>query len=306
MVKAGRKGVAGTAALRAPAGWTVSARQPFSLGEEGEETTLRFTVTPPEGPAAGLLRAEATVEGATFSHDLLRIDYPHLAPIVLTPPAEARLVRHETAVKVRRVGYIVGSGDDVPEALRQLGLEVTLLSDEDLASAPLGSFDAIVAGVRAYNTRKRLAAFQPRLIDYVRNGGTYVVQYNTTQDLVPVELGPYPLKLSRDRVTVEEAPVAFVSAGHPVLSSPNRIGPLDFDGWVQERGLYFPGSWDARYEPLLEMADPGEKASQGALLVARYGQGTYVYTGLAFFRQLPAGVPGAYRLLANLVSAGKR
>ena len=304
-LKGGRKGVAGTAGLRVPAGWTVSASQPFSLREEGEEMKLRFTVTPPEGAAAGLLRAEATVEGTTISHDLLRIDYPHLAPIVLTPPAEARLVRQQTTVKARRVGYITGSGDDVPEALRQLGLEVALLSDEDLASGSLGSFDAIVAGVRAYNTRKRLAALQPRLMDYVRNGGTYVVQYNTTQELLPVELGPFPLTLSRDRVTVEEAPVTFLKAD-PVLSSPNRIGPGDFDGWVQERGLYFPGSWDARYEALLSMADPGEKASEGALLVARYGKGTYVYTGLAFFRQLPAGVPGAYRLLANLVSAGKK
>jgi hypothetical protein len=197
----------------------------------------------------------------------------------------------------------MGSGDDVPDALRQLGLEVTLLSDEELSTAPLDRFDAIALGVRAYNTRRRLAVAQGRLMDYVRAGGTVVVQYNTSQDLVTPEPGPWPLKLSRDRVTVEEAPVRFLVPGHPLLTTPNRIDVGDFDGWVQERGLYYPGTWDGRYEALLGMSDPGEKETTGALIVASYGKGTFVYTGLAFFRQLPAGVPGAYRLLANLVSA---
>ena len=267
---------------------------------------LRFTVIPPAGPAAGTVRAEATVDGATFSHDVVRIDYPHIPPIALAPAAEARLVREDTLVRAKRIGYVMGSGDEVPEALRQLGLEVTLLSDEELATAPLGRYDAIVAGVRAYNTRKRLATVQSRLLDYVKDGGTYVVQYNTSQELVTPDAGPFPLKLSRDRVTVEEAPVRLLDPDHPLLSVPNRIGPRDFEGWVQERGLYFPGSWDERYEALLAMADPGEKETKGALLVARHGKGTFVYTGLAFFRQLPAGVPGAYRLFANLVSAAKR
>jgi hypothetical protein len=305
-VRAGKKDVSGVASLKTPQGWLASGAQPFALRNEGDEAVLRFTVTPPAGPAAGAVRAEATVDGVTFSHDVVRIDHPHVPPIALAPATEARLVREDTLVRARRVGYVMGSGDEVPEALRQLGLEVTLLSDEDLAAAPLGRYDAIVAGVRAYNTRKRLAAVQARLLEYVKDGGTYIVQYNTSQDLVTPEAGPFPLKLSRDRVTVEEAPVRLLVPDHPLLSAPNRIGPKDFEGWVQERGLYFPGSWDERYEPLLGMADPGEKETTGALLYARYGKGAFVYTGLAFFRQLPAGVPGAYRLFANLVSASRR
>ena len=302
-LRAGQKGASGTASLVVPPGWTASPSQPFTLVSEGDERLLRFTVTPPAGPSAGLLRAEATVDGATFSHDVVRIDYPHIPPIALAPAAEARLVREDTLVRAKRIGYVMGSGDEVPEALRQLGLEVTLLSDEELAASPLERYDAIVAGVRAYNTRRRLASVQPRLLDYVKGGGTYVVQYNTSQDLVVAETGPYPMKLSRDRVTVEEAPVRVLDAGDPLLAGPNRIGPRDFEGWVQERGLYYPGSWDERYRAPLAMADPGEKETKGALVAARYGKGTFVYTGLAFFRQLPAGVPGAYRLFANLVSA---
>ncbi len=310
-VRAGEKGLAGAASLKVPDSWKASPPQRFSLREEGDETVLRFTVTPPPGPATGTLRAEARLDrldgldGTPFSHDLIRIDYPHILPQLLTPPAEARLVRRETAVLAKRVGYVMGSGDDVPEALRQLGLEVALLSDDELATGSLDRYDAIVTGVRAYNTRKRLAAVEPRLMEYVKEGGTLVVQYCTTQELATPELGPFPLKLSHDRVTVEEAPVSILAPGAPLLSKPNRIGPEDFDGWVQERGLYFPDSWDPRYVPLLSMADPGEPQREGALLAARYGKGTYVYTGLALFRQLPAGVPGAFRLLANLVSGGK-
>ncbi len=305
-VRAGKKEVSGVATLKVPPGWAVSPARPFSLRSEGDEVLLRFTVTPPAGPAVGTARAEATVDGATFSHDLVRIDHAHIPPIALAPAAEARLVREDALVRAKRIGYVMGSGDEVPEALRQLGLEVVLLSDEELATAPLGRYDAIVAGVRAYNTRKRLAAVQSRLLDYVKEGGTFVVQYNTSQDLVVADTGPFPMKLSRDRVTVEEAPVRLLAPDHPLLSAPNRIGPRDFEGWVQERGLYYPGSWDERYEALLAMADPGEKETKGALLAARYGKGTFVYTGLAFFRQLPAGVPGAYRLFANLVSASTR
>ncbi len=304
-VRAGRKDVSGVASLKVPPGWISSAAQPFSLRNEEDEALLRFTMTPPAGPAAVTVRAEATVDGTTFSHDVVRIDYPYIPPIALSPAAEARLVREDTLVRAKRIGYVMGSGDEVPEALRQLGLDVTLLSDEALATAPLGRYDAIVAGVRAYNTRKRLASVQSRLLEYVKEGGTYVVQYNTSQDLVAPDVGPFPLKLSRDRVTVEGAPVRLLDQGHPLLSVPNRIGPRDFEGWVQERGLYYPGSWDERYEALLAMADPGEKETKGALLVARYGKGTFIYTGVSFFRQLPAGVPGAYRLFANLVSAGK-
>jgi hypothetical protein len=205
----------------------------------------------------------------------------------------------------RRIGYVMGPGDEVPDVLKQLGFRVSLLSDDDLEDADLAAFDAVVVGVRAYDTRTRLAQTQQRLLDYVGNGGTLVVQYNTERGLVTDRLGPYPFKISHDRVTDETAPITVLIPGHPVLNSPNRIVPADFDGWVQERGLYFPESWDEHYQAPLAMADPGEKPLSGALLWARYGKGTYVYTGLSFFRQLPAGVPGAIRLFVNLLGEGR-
>lgn len=303
VARAGRKGVSGSVRLSVPDGWTASAPQQVSFGEEGEEKVLSFRVTPPAGPSAGSARAEATVEGRTFSHDLVRVDYPHVPVQTLTPPAEVRLVRADVATRGGSVGYVAGPGDEVPEALRQMGYRVTLLTDEDL-EGDLSGYDAVVTGVRAYNTRPRLKALQERLLDYVAAGGTLVVQYSTSQDLVTDRLGPYPLKLSRERVTVEEAPVTLLLPEHPLSTRPNRITPADFDGWVQERGLYFPGTWDPRYEAPFATSDPGEPARPGGLLFARHGKGAFVYTGYAFFRQLPAGVPGAYRLFANLVSAG--
>jgi hypothetical protein len=199
----------------------------------------------------------------------------------------------------------MGSGDDVPAALEQMGYQVTLLSDDDIESTSLAAYDAIVVGIRAYNTRPRLRTMQDHLFDYVSNGGRLVVQYNTAEDVLQERLGPYPFKISRDRVTVEGSPVRLASPQHPLLSAPNRIGPADFEGWVQERGLYFANPWDPRFETPLSMNDPGEPPTGGSLLVARHGSGTYIYTGISWFRQLPAGVPGAYRLFANLVGGGR-
>ena len=197
----------------------------------------------------------------------------------------------------------MGSGDFVPEALKQMGYEVRLLSDEDLSVGNLSPFDTIVVGIRAYNTRRVLQSAQSRLLDYVSAGGTLVVQYNTLQELVRTDLGPYPFRISQDRVSVEEAPIKFTAAQHTLLTTPNRISSSDFDGWVQERGLNFPGQWDPKYETVISSADPGEPALDGGVLYAKYGKGVYIYTSYSFFRQLPAGVPGAYRFFANLVSA---
>ena len=203
----------------------------------------------------------------------------------------------------RRVGYIMGAGDEMPDALRQLGCEVTLLGQSDLEQRNLAEFDAIVAGVRAYNVRMDLRANQPRLLDYVRNGGTYVVQYTNVRDGAVPPLGPYPFSLSMDRVTVEDSPVAFTAPDSPLLQMPNRITPRDFEGWVQERGLYFAGKWDPRYQTVVETHDPGEQPLPGGMLYAKVGKGAYVFTAFSWFRQLPAGVPGAYRIFANLLSA---
>ena len=191
-----------------------------------------------------------------------------------------------------------GPGDEVPGVLRQMGFSVTLLTADDLLRGDLGRFDSVVLGIRAANTRPELKEALPRLFAWVERGGTLVVQYNTSFELVTDALGPFPLKLGRDRVTVEEAPVALLAPDHLLLTTPNRIGPADFEGWVQERGLYFPATWDERYVPPPRHGGPGrEGARRGSLLVARHGKGTYVYTGLSFFRQLPAGVPGAYPAL---------
>jgi hypothetical protein len=204
---------------------------------------------------------------------------------------------------VTSIGYVEGAGDRVPEALRQLGLNVTMLSPDDLANSDLSRFQTIVLGIRAYAVRDDVRAFNNRLLDYVQNGGTLLVQYNT-YEILDSQFGPFPFTINRphDRVTREEAPVRILDPSNRVLNFPNRITNADFDGWVQERGLYFLGTWDANYKPLLESNDPGEQAKAGGLVAAKYGRGTYIYTGYGFFRQLPAGTPGAYRLFANLVS----
>src|SRR5207253_951579 len=205
-----------------------------------------------------------------------------------------------------KVGYVMGPGDEVADALRQIGYDVTLLTDAELERGDFGKYDAIVTGVRAYNTRKRLRLAQPNLMNYVQNGGTLVVQYNTLQELLIESPGPYPFKITNERVTVEEAPVRFVHPDHPLLNSPNKITAADFSGWVQERGLNFTNNWDPRYQTVLASNDPGESEKEGGELYARYGKGVYVYTSYSWFRELPAGVPGAYRLFANLVSAKRR
>jgi LmbE family N-acetylglucosaminyl deacetylase len=297
--------VSGVLRLKTEAGFSASpAEVPFAFTARGEEKPVAFTVTPPASAAAATVTAEAVVGGKVFSRGLVRVDYPHIPPQTLFPPAEAKVLRLEVKAPQAPVGYVMGSGDEVPEALRQMGYTVTLLSDDELENGDLSRYAAIVTGIRAYNTRPRLKQAQTRLLDYVEKGGTLVAQYNTTGNLVTEQLGPYPFKLSRDRVTVEEAPVRFVNPVSSLLTFPNRLTPTDFDGWVQERGLYFPGTWDPRYETVIETHDPGEGDKRGGLLFARHGKGAFVYTGYAFFRQLPAGIPGAYRLFVNLVSAG--
>jgi hypothetical protein len=199
----------------------------------------------------------------------------------------------------------MGSGDLVPEGLRNLGYAVEILSDEDLESADLNQFDAIIAGIRAYNTRERIKTFQPRLLKYVQDGGTLIVQYNVSRGLQTESLGPYPFSLGRDRVSEESAPVTFLAPDHVLLNFPNKITQKDFEGWVQERGLYFASQWDERYDTVLASHDSRESDKAGGILYTRYGKGAFIYTGFSWFRQLPAGVPGAYRLFANLISAGK-
>lgn len=302
-VTAQRARVAGTLRLALPAGWSSAPESaPVSLEREGAESRFVFRVTPAAGPASARIAATIEVDSRRWSHSRVTIDHSHIPLQTLFPPAESHAIRVDLARRGERVGYVMGSGDAGPAALRQMGYQVTLLSDSDLESGDLSRFETIVTGVRALNTRPRLRALQPRLLDFAAAGGTLVMQYVTTSDGPVDDLGPYPFRVSRERVTVEEAPVRFGRAGHPLLSSPNLLTAADFDGWVQERGLYFASPWDPRYDAVLSSNDPGEPARDGGLLYARHGKGQFVYCGYALFRQLPAGVPGAWRLLANLVS----
>ena len=302
-----------TVKLAAPDGWSVS---PQSLetrfDRAGQEQTVRFRLTPPGQRSGGTLAASATVNGKTIRSGMRLIEYGHIPATPVFPKAEMRVERVDVELLATEIGYVMGAGDKIPEALELLGANVTLLTAEDLATSDLARFDAIVAGIRALNTRPDLIAARERVLGYVRDGGTLVVQYNTApfgrRRPAPgnaATLGPYPMSPSRLRVTDERADVRFLASGHPLLQVPNLITPADFDGWVQERGLYFMSEWDERYETVIACNDPGEESLDGGLLYARYGAGAYVFTGYSWFRQLPAGVPGAYRIFANLVSAGK-
>jgi LmbE family N-acetylglucosaminyl deacetylase len=312
-VKANIPKAAGEVRIQTPAGWRVSANsEHFQLNDAGEQSVLSFQLTPPAGDAQGVLQASAQVGDQTVITEMQTINYPHIPPQVLFPAASAKLVRADVRLLPKIIGYVMGAGDEVPQALQQLGAEVVLLGADDLAAGNLSRFDAIVTGVRAYNVRPDLRANQNRLMDYVKNGGTLVVQYNVADGQNPfggittlANVGPYPLTTGGERVTVEEAPVQFPDPASPLLHQPNEITARDFDGWIQERGLYFASKWDDHYQPLFETHDPGQKPQTGSTLYTRYGKGAYVFTALSWFRELPAGVPGAFRIFANLLSAGK-
>ncbi|MET3542821.1 LmbE family N-acetylglucosaminyl deacetylase [Pontibacter aydingkolensis] len=305
-VKSGKADVNGMLKLDLPKSWKAEpASVPFNLKAKGAEQNFTFTVHAPQTQQDAVLKAIATVDGKNYSQGLNEINYNHIPAQTTFPEASARIVKLDLKKKGQKVAYIMGAGDDVPVSLQQIGYDVTVLKDENIRLNYLQQFEAIILGVRAYNTVDRLKYHQPTLLEYVKNGGNLIVQYNTNHSLVLPNVGPYPLKLSRDRVTVEEAEVRFLEPNHPVLNTPNKITPKDFEGWVQERGLYFPNEWSKEYTAILSSNDPGEPARNGGLLVAKYGKGHYIYTGYSWFRELPAGVPGAYRLFANMISLGK-
>ncbi len=297
--------VEGQVHLALPEGWhSTPASLPFRLAAREELVDLEFRIQPGTGARDGSLIARAEVRGRNWEQDQITISYPHIPIQTLFPPAQVKLLRLALPAARPRIGYIMGAGDEIPACLETAGYSLRLLSDDDLEKGNLEGLQVIIAGVRAYNTRPVLAAAQPRLLAFVRTGGTLIVQYNTPFRLVTNQLGPWPLRLSRDRVSDEEAPVTLLQPGHPLLTRPNRITAADFAGWVQERGLNFPDQWDDRYQTLLACHDPGEKEKSGGTLYTRYGQGVYIHTGYAWFRQLPAGVPGAWRLFINMIQAG--
>jgi LmbE family N-acetylglucosaminyl deacetylase len=278
----------------------------LTFTKKGDEAHATFRVTPPAGETVSYIAAEVeTTDRKKIDVGISNIDYPHIPSQRVFGDAVAKLVRADIKKRGNRIGYVMGAGDDVASALRQVGYDVTFITDDDLDRGDFAKYDAIVTGVRAYNTRPRIRLAQPKLMEYVKNGGTLVVQYNSTspQPLLIDVPGPYPFKVTNDRVTVEEAPVRFVHPDSPLLNTPNKITTGDFSNWVQERGLYFVKDWDPQYQTVLASNDPGEPEKEGGELFAHYGKGAFVYTSYAWFRQLPAGVPGAYKMFVNLVSA---
>jgi len=300
--------VSGIVRLRIPAGWSVSPQEaPFALKGDGEQTSAAFTLTAPANRRAGSvdIEADARVGNATFSQDVQVISYPHIQTHRLYWPAHARAQVVDVKVAPVKVGYIMGGGDEVPDAIRRMGIDVTMLDADTLATGDLSRFDTIVVGIRASETRPDFVANNGRLLQYVERGGTLIVQYQQGE-YIDRNMAPYPVsQKGNPRVTDETAAVKILAPTHPVFTFPNRITVDDFTGWVQERDLYGFADFDRRYTPLLESADPGEPAQQGGELYAEMGKGRYVYTAYAWFRQLPAGVPGAYRQFANLISLSK-
>jgi LmbE family N-acetylglucosaminyl deacetylase len=298
--------LAGRLRLEVPEGWPAAEPVAFEILEPGGETTLRLPLALPPDLARGQYRVEAVAElgmGLAHRESYPRVDYPHVRPTPYPKPAAVRVAAADIRLpELDAVGFVAGASDRVPQALAAIGVPVEPLTGRELAERDLSRFDVIVVGSRAYETDPGLARANARLLDYARAGGLVVVLYQQ-YGFFEGGFAPYPLELARphDRVTDEAAPVALLAPDHPALAVPNRLGPEDWEGWVQERGLYFAHTWDEAYTPLLEL--PGEAgALRGGLLVAPVGEGTWVYTGLAFFRQLPAGVTGAYRLLANLLA----
>lgn len=292
-------------ALEVPQGWQVSAPQQITISQKGETKGVQFTVTPPASASEGELKPYLKLNGERIDTKTLHIDYDHIPLQTLVMPSTNKLVRLDIAKKGNYIGYIAGAGDVIPESLQQIGYTVVTVDPSQITAENLSEFDAVVMGVRAYNVVEELQYKQPILLDYVKNGGNMIVQYNTARGFDFPNLGPYPLHLSSDRVTDETSKVSILDPNAEILNYPNKITQNDFEGWVQERGLYFPDTYDAAYKPVIAISDEGEKASEGSLLVAKYGEGHYIYTGLSFFRELPAGVSGAYRLFANMLSVGK-
>jgi LmbE family N-acetylglucosaminyl deacetylase len=301
-----RPGAAGTVQLDVPDGWKVNpGSQSFRFKSAGEHAQFKFHVAAPAQPATAEISAVAEINGTRYSNERVEIHYAHIPQLLLQPPARFKAVYLNLAIRGRLVGYVPGAGDSVAQSLEEMGYQVTMLTGADLTPEKLKAFDAVVIGIRAFNVRHDLATNLPALFAFVEAGGNVIVQYNNPNGLQAARLAPFDLHLSQQRVTDETAPVTFLAPEHPALNTPNKITSADFDGWIQERGIYYPDQWDEHFTPILACSDPGEAPLKGGLLVAKYGKGYFVYTGLVFFRELPDGVPGAYRLFANLVSLGK-
>jgi LmbE family N-acetylglucosaminyl deacetylase len=302
-IKAGKDAVKGDLQLELPKSWIVQPKSiPFNLDKKGIEQTAYFEVTPPNSPDEAVAKSIVIIDGKRYDKEQIIIDFDHITKQQILKSSESKFIRLDLQTNNERIAYIMGAGDEVPNSLTQMGYKVTLLNPEEISPEKMANFDVVMTGIRAYNTVQALANKQNILFDFVKSGKTMLVQYNTPNDLVTENLAPFPLKISRDRVTEENAEVRFLSPNHSILNSPNAITAKDFQGWKQEQGLYYPNEFDKAFTAILSSNDKGETPKNGALLIAPYGKGHYIYTGLSFFRELPEGVSGAYKILANMIS----
>jgi LmbE family N-acetylglucosaminyl deacetylase len=305
-IKAGKDAVYGTIQLEVPQNWTVSPTSiPFSIAKKGEEQLAVFNVSPSKEASEIVVKSIISVDGKTFDKEKIDINYLHIFKQMVLKSAEAKAIKLNIKTKGEKIAYIMGAGDEVPKSLTQMGYEVTILKPEDISTERLQNFDVVMTGIRAYNVVTTLGFKQNILLDFVKNGKTMIVQYNTLDEFVTKDIAPFPIKISRDRVTEENAEVRFLAPNHPILNYPNKITQDDFKGWKQEQGLYYPSEWDKNFTAIISSNDKGEKPKDGAILVAKHGKGHYIYTGISFFRELPEGVAGAFRLLSNMIAIGK-
>ncbi|KJS06365.1 MAG: hypothetical protein VR77_04995 [Flavobacteriales bacterium BRH_c54] len=299
-IKSHEKNRNGNVSLALPKGWKATPElADFSIDEKNQEQQVVFMVTP--SATASEVEMKVLINNVP-AKEVIFIEYDHIKIQTVLKEARAKMVRLDVKTNGQKIGYIMGAGDEVPNALEQLGYQVVLLDEDKLKNGNLSQYDAIICGIRAYNTNKYMSNVYTSIMDYIKNGGNYIVQYNVNRGLVTDKIGPYNFNISKDRVTEENADVTFVDGKHSMLNYPNKLTEDDFEGWVQERGLYFADEWDEEFQPILMMNDKGETSKKGSVLVAHYGKGSFIYTGVSFFRELPAGVSGAFRLFANMVS----
>ena len=302
-VKAGKDAVKGSLLLDLPKSWEVTPSEiSLSIALKGTEENYTFTVTPPKDQEEVTAQAIAIMDGKRYDMEQTYIRYPHIAKQQVLQKAQAKFIKLDIKTGKQKIGYIMGAGDEVATSLSQMGYDVQILNPTDISKESLSKFDVIITGIRAYNTISELALKQDLLLDFVHSGKTMIVQYNTLGKLVTDKIAPFPLGISKDRVTDENAKVNFLAPQHSILNFPNKITHKDFEGWTQEQGLYYPNKWDKAFTPIISSHDEGEDPKNGAILVAKYGKGQYIYTGLSFFRELPAGVSGAFKLMANMIS----
>jgi len=287
-------------------GWSARPQiQNIHLSKKGEEKTVTFLLNSTSNQTVSFIKPTFVITNETYNQEIVEVNYNHIPKQTILLPSEAKVVRLDIKRKGQHIGYIQGAGDQIPTSLREIGYTVVELKENEISAKKLQKFDAVILGIRAYNVNDRAKFYQKELHKYAENGGTLIVQYNTSRNVKVAQIAPYALELSRDRVTDENAKVTLINTTHELLNFPNKISEKDFENWVQERGLYFPNKWAKEFTPLLSMHDKGESPKEGSLLVAKYGKGYFIYTGLSFFRELPVGVPGAYKLFANMISIGK-